>query len=460
MALGRPVIRNRSQHSVSRKDIDGDALKVLHRLNHHGHKAYLVGGGVRDLLLGRTPKDFDISTDARPAQIKKLFRNCFLVGRRFRLAHIRFGYHKIIETSTFRRQPPSNDNPGDPDAELLHTDDNTFGSPEEDAKRRDFTINGLFYDLKDFSIIDHVGGLNDLRKGIIRSIGDPSVRFREDPVRMIRAVRFASRLGFRIEARTRKAIIKHHAEIAKASESRLLEEIYRLFSFHAAEPAFLLLWQTGLLKDLFPEVEAYLNKNGRDRAPLWRFLAALDSGEHWQDELTPPLMFAALFCDPVRKQAEKHKVLHDRVGYPVLVKDLIEPLAQRMRMPKWVRYRLIRILSDQQRLDEAADRSGQAAAGRKRRRGSSPRRLAQQESFAEAKALLELRAAAGDAEPRVLDYWSRICAEMRREGIPIGYPRSGNQNIKNKRGSESGEPVRRRGGPRRRRKPRYESTHQ
>jgi poly(A) polymerase len=450
MARGRPVIRRRSQHGISRKDIDEDALKVMYRLNRHGHKAYLVGGGVRDLLLGREPKDFDVSTDAEPRQIKKLFRNCFLVGRRFRLAHIRFGYHKIIETSTFRRQPDPLADPNDPDASLLHTDDNEFGTPEEDAKRRDFTINGMFYDLKDFSIIDHVGGLNDLKKGIIRSIGDPNVRFREDPVRMLRAVRFASRLGFRIETRTYRAIRRHYAEITEASPARLLEETYRLFAFHAGEPAFFLLWQTKLLSVMFPEVDEYLAENGKDHAPLWRLLAALDSGEHWDGEPTPALMFAALLCDPIARQAENHKVARDRAAFPRLVSDLVEPIAIRCRMPKGVRYRLIRILSDQLRLDGALDRPPQKGH---RRRGGSPRRMAQQEAFGEAKALLEIRAAAGVAEPKVLAYWDNLCDEMKREGIPIGsvLSRSG-------RGA-AGPAQRERPKPRRRRrrKPRHEA---
>ncbi len=412
MANHKTVIRKRTQHGLSRKDIDEDALKVMYRLNRNGHKAYLVGGGVRDLLLGRQPKDFDVSTDADPHQIKRLFRNCFLVGRRFRLAHIRFGYHKIIETSTFRRQPDPLADPDDPHSNLLHEDDNEFGTPEEDAKRRDFTVNGLFYDLKDFSIIDHVGGLTDLRKGVIRCIGDPNVRFREDPVRMLRAVRFASRLGFRIEARTRKAILKHHGEIEKAADARLLEETYRLFAFHAGEPAFFLLWQTKLMSVMFPEIDAYLKKNGREHAPLWRFLAALDSGEHWRGEPTPALMFASLLCDPIRKRADELGVNQEKGAYAKLVTELIEPIARRCRMPKAVRFRLIRILAEQERMDAALTPD---AKNRKRQRRSSPSRFALQESFAETKALLEIRAASGVAEPHVLAYWDSVASEVRRE---------------------------------------------
>src|SRR5205814_10093283 len=205
-----PRIVRREEHSLSRKDIDPDALKVLYRLRQFDHTAYLDGGSVRDLLLGRRPKDFDIGTSAHPYQVKKLFRNCWIIGRRFRLAHVRFGM-KAIEVATFRRQltaaelaapeEPGEgivvDELGDIDR-MLHRD-NTFGTPEEDAFRRDFTVNALFYDIADFSIIDYVGGLEDLRAGLVRCIGDPEVRLREDPVRMLRAIALASRLDFTID---------------------------------------------------------------------------------------------------------------------------------------------------------------------------------------------------------------------------------------------------------------------
>src|SRR5690606_29771211 len=207
-----PVILPRPEHTLSRRDIDADALKVLHRLHAEGFVAYLVGGSVRDLLLGRRPKDFDIGTSAHPYQVKRLFRNCWIIGRRFRLAHVRFG-PKTIEVATFRRQLtpeelaaaqeplheglPVDVGPAPAPDRLLHRD-NTFGTPEEDAFRRDFTINALFYDIATFSIIDYTGGLEDLKRKLIRCIGEPSVRFQEDPVRMMRAVAMAARLGFTI----------------------------------------------------------------------------------------------------------------------------------------------------------------------------------------------------------------------------------------------------------------------
>src|ERR687898_1867198 len=199
--MGEPVIVPREGHTISRKQIDPDALKVLYRLHQYNYAAYLVGGSVRDLLLGRKPKDFDIGTSAHPYQVKKLFRNCWIIGRRFRLAHVRFGI-KTIEVATFRRkitaeelaaaeeasEPEESTAEGAPAHQRMVHRENTFGTPEEDAFRRDFTINALFYDIGSFSIIDYTGGLKDLREGLLRCIGEPEERFQEDPVRMLRAV--------------------------------------------------------------------------------------------------------------------------------------------------------------------------------------------------------------------------------------------------------------------------------
>ncbi len=223
-----PVLLSRSEHSISRRQIDPDTLKVLYRLRGNGFKAYLVGGGVRDLLLERTPKDFDVGTDATPNQVKKLFRNCFLVGRRFRLAHVRFGKDKLVEVATFRRQPDAGELPEDP-ADHFGFVENVFGSPREDAFRRDFTINALFYDIDNFSIIDYVGGLADLERRRIRVIGDPLQRFTEDPVRMLRALEFTARLGFSLSEETREAIFSRAPLIAEAAPSRIREEVLELF---------------------------------------------------------------------------------------------------------------------------------------------------------------------------------------------------------------------------------------
>jgi len=279
-----PTIIPRADHSISRRDIDSAALKVLYQLHEHHYIAYLVGGSVRDLLLGRHPKDFDIGTSAHPHQVKKLFRNnCWIIGRRFRLAHVRFGT-KVIEVATFRRQVGPNELtpeveaadttaadviapdepltaaeddgariPTDGGSRLIHRD-NTYGTPEEDAFRRDFTVNALFYDIGTFAIIDYVGGLSDLDEGIIRCIGDPPVRFLEDPVRMLRAVVLAARLEFTIDEPILDAIREHRQEITRSAPARLMEEFYKILrSGHAAE-AMRQLRTTGLLKAITPEL--------------------------------------------------------------------------------------------------------------------------------------------------------------------------------------------------------------
>src|SRR5262249_13447989 len=253
-AVTEPRIVPRAEHPISRRDIDPDALKVLYRLRQFDHVAYLVGGSVRDLLLGRRPKDFDVGTSAHPYQVKKLFRNCWIIGRRFRLAHVRFG-HKVIEVATFRRQvepgeeivaegvpvPAHDGEGGEADRtdsagshHLIHRD-NTFGTPEEDAFRRDFTINALFYDIATFSVIDYVGGLDERKARVVRAIGDPDVRMREDPVRMMRAVALSARLDFTIDPRVLEAIRRHRRDLARSSPPRLLEEYYKILRAGSSE---------------------------------------------------------------------------------------------------------------------------------------------------------------------------------------------------------------------------------
>ena len=288
--MAEPTIVPRAEHTISRSDVDPDALKVLYRLHEHHYTAYLVGGSVRDLLLNRRPKDFDIGTSAHPHQIKKLFRNCWIIGRRFRLAHVKFG-PKTIEVATFRRQMPATAvTPemdaaedaavamnGDLDATLprrraddhfIHRD-NTYGTPEEDAFRRDFTVNALFYDIGTFSIIDYVGGLDDLDARIIRCIGDPEVRFLEDPVRMLRAVVLAARLQFSIDQPILDAIGLHRHEIARSAPARLIEEYYKILRSGHAQEAFKQLRTTGLLKAITPELAAASDG-------VWQSIAALD----------------------------------------------------------------------------------------------------------------------------------------------------------------------------------------
>lgn len=276
------------EHRLALRDIDNEALKVVRKLLAAGYEAYLVGGCVRDLYLNRKPKDFDVATSARPEQIRRVFRNSRIIGRRFKLAHVFFG-PKIIETSTFRSSP-SEDESGEED--LLITHDNEWGDVEEDARRRDFTINGLFLDIETQKIVDFVNGVADLDRGIVRTIGDPGVRFREDPVRMIRAIKFAARLDFTIETDTWQALLECAPDIARCSRARLVEELYKLLRGGSSRRAFELMFQADLLQHIWPAyIELYddpddpsasLHRPVRGEPPnlpsalFWRYLDALD----------------------------------------------------------------------------------------------------------------------------------------------------------------------------------------
>jgi poly(A) polymerase len=247
----------RTDHSISRKSIDEEALKVLYRLYRHGFLAYLVGGSVRDLLLGKVPKDFDIATNAHPHEINSLFKNSRIIGRRFRLVQIFFKGGKMVEVSTFRSTSEFEEAQTE-EGDIIRTD--SFGTPEEDAFRRDITINGLFYNIADFSIIDYVGGIADLTRQVIRTIGDPDERFEQDPVRMIRVIRHSARTGFPIEEQTYQAILRHREEIKKCSPSRLRDEFLRELKEGVAKPSLHLMLQSGVLFSLFPDLERALGE--------------------------------------------------------------------------------------------------------------------------------------------------------------------------------------------------------
>ena len=306
MAVPTTILR--SEHTLSRRHIDDDALKVIHRLQQNDFETYLVGGGVRDLLLDRRPKDFDLGTSAHPQQIKRLFRNCWIIGRRFRLAHIKFG-EKTLEVATFRKQvPPETDTERaarEAQRERAKTEaaasgdgrsrtrrfiprDNTFGTAEEDAFRRDFTINALFYDASTRSILDYVDGMRDIRRRTIRSIGDPNERFIEDPVRMLRAVVLAARLDLSIDPAVSAAIRRHRGEIVHSAPARLVEEFYKIARSGASERVIRDLGDTGLLRFIAPELD-----RARSDA-LWKSLAALDRYRRRFDDSPPTLGNAVL----------------------------------------------------------------------------------------------------------------------------------------------------------------------
>lgn len=300
-------IIERQKHSISRQDISDNALKVLYRLHNAGYDAFLVGGGVRDLLLDKQPKDFDIATNATPEQIKKLFRNCRLIGRRFRLAHIMFG-RDIIEVATFRghhQQPAKNVSAQSDEGMLLR--DNVYGSVDEDAERRDFTINAMYYNIADYSIHDYAGGIDDLKRGVIRLIGDPETRYREDPVRMLRAIRFAAKLDMTIADNTAKPIrpLAHLLEDIPAA--RLFEESLKLLQSGQGLNTYRMLREYDLFGKLFPQVaEAFTDEgNSRTEQVIELALASTDRRINDGKRINPAFMFAALLWYPLEKQARQ-----------------------------------------------------------------------------------------------------------------------------------------------------------
>jgi len=287
-----PRILPRSEHPISRVDIDPDALKILYRLHHHGFMAYLVGGCVRDLLLGKTPKDFDLATDAHPRQIRDLFRNSRLIGRRFRLAHVYFPGGKYIEVSTFRRRSEFDEQDPDPPP---HSD-NTFGTPAEDAFRRDITINGIFYNIADFSLVDYVGGLEDLHRGIIRCIGDPDEKFIQDPVRMVRVIRHAARTGFSIEGNTYRSLLTYVEKLRLCSPARVRDEFLRELREGSARESIQIMLETGILFVLFPSLASPL-QDGKRKEHFLSSLEALDRLRLSEDPVSDDF-YLALFLFP------------------------------------------------------------------------------------------------------------------------------------------------------------------
>ena len=288
-----PRILSRKEHPISRKSIDPDALRILYRLHNHGFMAYLVGGCVRDLLLEKTPKDFDAATDAHPRQIRELFRNSRLIGHRFRLAHVYFPGGKYIEVSTFRRQSEFDSS----NQEIHPQSDNTFGTPAEDALRRDITINGIFYNIADFSLVDYVGGLEDLQRGVIRCIGDPDEKFVHDPVRMIRVIRHAARTGFTIEENTYRSLRSHVEKIRLCSPARVGDEFLRELREGSTKESMRLMIETEMLFALFPSFLGPL-EGEKEREDFLLFAAALDS-LRLSEIPVPDEFYLALFLLPL-----------------------------------------------------------------------------------------------------------------------------------------------------------------
>lgn len=390
-----PIIIPRSEHPISRSMIDEEALKVLYRLHRHGFISYLVGGSVRDLLLGKVPKDFDVATNAHPHEISILFKNSRVIGCRFRLVHVFFKGRKVIEVSTFRSRSEFEEIQTE-EGEIIRTD--SFGTPVEDAFRRDITINGLFYNIADFSIIDYVGGMADLERKIIRTIGDPDERFQQDPVRMIRTIRHAVRTGFSIEDQTYQAILRHREEIQKCSPSRLRDEFLRDLKEGVAKPSLSLMLQTSLLLSLFSDLDRIFGDRNpfknRDRELFLSLFGLVDELIKTNRPIPESLLFA-LFLTPILQVltpahpflGEKEQHLYRAQTIRLVTQQILTPFS----VPKGAKEMASQILIAQSYLNKAIQR------------GVVPKRMRMKKYFQEAVLLFGLEAQAkGEKVPRII----------------------------------------------------------
>lgn len=337
----------RYQVVVEHAFVDPDVRKVLKRLVRNGYEAYLVGGCVRDLLLGRHPKDFDVATSAHPEEVRELFRNSRIIGRRFRLVHVLFPARKVIEVATFRRNPES-------DGSLIRSD-NVYGTADEDAYRRDFTINALFFDLETNQILDWVGGMRDIQRRVVRTIGDPEVRLREDPVRILRAIKFAGRLDLGIEPACHDALVFCRESLRQAARPRVAEEILRLLRGGQARRSMYIAWETGVLDVLLPELAALFYENDRDDSPgarAWRQLAYIDARHQAGETLDDTVLWTLLLLETLKEACEGHRDRSAAVG------EFIEGLAERLAITRRCADGMRRIIAALPRL-----RSGRPARG-------------------------------------------------------------------------------------------------
>ena len=418
----KPKVIPRSEHNISRNQINENALKVLGRLKSGGYGAYLVGGSVRDLLLGREPKDFDVATDARPEQIRELFRNSRLIGRRFRLAHIRFG-REIIEVSTFRAQH-SDDNE-EHDGRIVQgriVRDNVYGTLEEDVWRRDFSVNALYYNISDFSVIDFVGGLNDIKAGRIRLIGNPVQRYTEDPVRMLRAVRFAVKLGFKIDSEAMKPIFELSGLLNEIPPARLFEEVIKLFTGGVALQTFEQLRHYNLFGVLFPQTDQVLaeQEEGFPRTLLIHALRNMDTRIAEDKPVAPGFLIAALLWVPMRNLVRDYM----KNGLPELeainlASDVvISKQVSRTSMPR--------------RFSQMARDIWQLQSQLKQTNGNRPFKLLSHPKFRAGYDFLLLRAEADSSEEKLAGWWTNFIKEkgVRQSQPSHRAPRKGRRGSK------------------------------
>jgi poly(A) polymerase len=391
---GSPHVIPRPEHIITRANINEAALKVLYRLKAAGYQAFLVGGGVRDLLLGREPKDFDVATDAHPEAVNELFRNSRLIGRRFKLVHVRFG-REIIEVATFRCQHDAGDIDTGHTEDGMILRDNVYGTLEEDAWRRDFTINSLYYDISDFSVVDYTGGITDLEKGLLCIIGDASQRYQEDPVRMLRAVRFAAKLGFRIHPDSEAPITELGDRLEAVPPARLFDEILKLFMSGYALETFELLRHYDLFRYLFEMTDDALSREEHDFPHMLvaKGLSNTDQRVAEGKPVTPAYLFAVLLWEPVREQALALQAegVSEIQSLQIASEAVIAAQVQRVALPKRFSLQTREIWVMQARL--------------KRHNGKRAERLLEQSRFRAAYDFLLLRAESGEDELKPLAEW-------------------------------------------------------
>ncbi len=390
-------IVTRSEHNISRKQISDNALKVLYRLQGAGFDAYLVGGGVRDLLLNEKPKDFDIATNATPEEIRQLFRNCRLIGRRFRLAHIMFG-RDIIEVATFRghHQEPNKQLSVQSEAGMLLRD-NVYGTVDEDAERRDFTINAMYYNIADFSIHDYAGGLEDLEDRLIRLIGDPETRYREDPVRMLRAVRFAVKLDFDIEEDTADPIEELAPLLRDIPAARLYEEMLKMLQSGHGLETYHLMREYNLFQQIFPTIARYFTEDYSSQTEQMLDLVLDSTDLRIEDgkRINPAFMFAAIFWYPMVQKAEKLMESHNLNFYDAVMEGsnkILDEVVKSIAIPRRHTATIREIWQLQLRLP--------------RRNGKRAFRLMELNKFRAGFDFLEMRGEIEDGEVKQLaDWW-------------------------------------------------------
>ncbi|MCY4154466.1 MAG: polynucleotide adenylyltransferase PcnB [Gammaproteobacteria bacterium] len=391
-----PDVIPRARHNISTSNISQGALKVLYRLKNAGYAGYLVGGGVRDLLLGREPKDFDVVTDATPEQIRELFRNSRLIGRRFRLAHVRFGA-EIVEVSTFRAPHHDSGDAGHVvDGRIVR--DNVYGSIDEDVWRRDFTVNALFYNIADESVVDYVQGMNDIKSGCIRLIGDPRRRFIEDPVRLLRAVRFATKLGFKISPETGSRIPELASTLGDIAPARLFEECLKMFFNGYALQTFEQLRRYDLFKELFPQTEEALTaqQGGFPYTFVANALRNTDDRLAQNKPVTPGFLIAALLWLPMEKLTREHIARGmNEMDAIMLAGDIVVS-------------RQTRAIAVPRRFTSMARDIWQLQPRLTRRSNRRPHRLIENPRFRAGYDFLLLRAQSGESVNELAEWWTQF----------------------------------------------------